>query len=501
MLHRSRVPNAVPWCLLALCGCACGCDSQRPSTTANEHSRGATPINSENGHSRPREQTRDQQAAGPAVDATGVEPDRAPVSSHLQVAPDAFAEFGIQAYDSKRLRLFTDIDPHIARELPPLADREYAALESYFGPLPGDDPSDQVRAVGYLMGDQRRFQEAGLLPPHLPEVQHGEQIGTEFWLRDQEADYYRRHLMLHELVHWFMRSRGQIDGPLWYLEGIAEFLATHAVDDDGTADFGLMPSSAEGFEGFGRVGLIQDDLQSGRMLALSDVTAINSRDDFQQTEAYAWSWALCHFLASHPSYRDRFQDLAINAKTGFATAFENAFEPDRTELQTEWLLFVNGLQYGYDVERAAIDFRAGQPLEGPGAVAQFEVAADRGWQSSGVLLQAGHEYEIAATGRFTLAEEPGPWISEPQGISFRYFDGQPLGMLMGTLRKSPPDSDDRTMLEEVAIGRAGLLKPEFDGTLYLRINDAWNELADNTGKVQVALREVPPAQNPSPRGP
>ena len=32
-----------------------------------------------------------------------------------------------------------------------------------------------------------------------------------------------------------------------------------------------------------------------------------------------------------------------------------------------------------------------------------------------------------------MADQPQPWESEPQGITFRYFDRRPIGLLIGGL--------------------------------------------------------------------
>ncbi len=479
-----------------LCCTVFGCDSAHPTSKSSNRIEPAAPIAStdgvsasENRDARPA----DEALVRPAAESREVASAQLPQNDRLQVAPDSYARFGIQGYDSEHLRLFTDISPEVARQLPPLADQAYEAFESFFGSI---RDAEGLKAVGYLMGEPRRFREAGLLPANLPEVRHGEQLGTEFWIREQATDYYRRHLMLHELVHWFMRARGQVDGPLWYLEGMAEFLATHKIGSDGKVSFGVMPDGAQGFENFGRIEMIQDDVRAGRLRTLSDVMAIATRDDFQQTEAYAWSWALCHFLGKHPSYRDRLRQLAGTALEGFSTAFEDAFKADRDLLQAEWPLFVTGLQYGYDLQRAAIDFQLGRPLVRAGALGQCDIAADRGWQSSGVLLEAGREYKITASGRFTLAQEPRPWVSESQGISFRYFSGRPLGMLIATIHNPVPSTpaQAQSMLEEVAVGQSQRVAPTTGGTLYLRLNDSWSELADNTGSVRVEVREVIPGE-------
>jgi thiaminase (transcriptional activator TenA) len=40
---------------------------------------------------------------------------------------------------------------------------------------------------------------------------------------------------------------------------------------------------------------------------------------------------------------------------------------------------------------------------------------------------------LDASGEVALAQQPKPWISQPQGITIRYFAGRPIGRLRGAL--------------------------------------------------------------------
>jgi hypothetical protein len=200
---------------------------------------------------------------------------------------------------------------------------------------------------------------------------------------------------------------------------------------------------------------------------------------------------LCHFLARHPRYRDRFRESARYLQgTQFHTELAKRLDGDARDLNTEWALFILNLQHGYDVERAAIDFIAGTPLAENESERELTIRSDRGWQSSRVLLEASKEYEVSATGRYTLADEPKPWVSEPPGISIRYFDGFPLGQLLACLRQeaAPADGEPETMLKVLSIGSGRRFTAPVTGTLYLRVNDSWSELADNRGEVHVVVR-------------
>src|SRR5262249_33294682 len=149
-------------------------------------------------------------------------------------------------------------------------------------------------------------------------------------------------------------------------------------------------------------------------------------------DAYAWCWALAKFLDAHPRYRDRFRAMKLHVTDpDFDAQLERAYRDDWQNLLIEWQAFIAALDYGYDFERMAIDLKRGQPLDR--GETQATIAADCGWQSSGVWLEAGQRYRVSASGRYQIATEPTedgtqPWPCEPGGVTIDYRDGYPLGM-------------------------------------------------------------------------
>jgi len=445
----------------------------------------ANEVNSppDGGRESPLSSSVTSRPTAPLVQSVVRPPDRRPRHDDRRLA-----EAGIHLYESKRLKLYTDIDPEIARTLPPLIDQAYEAWEAYFGPLPPDPARSEFQLTGYIMADRPLFQKLGLEPVDLQDFINGRHRGYQFWMYDQDLDYYRRHLMIHEATHCFMTIMPRVVLPPWYLEGTAELFGMHALTDDGRLELRILPDDPNHW---GRIRLIQEEIAAGRLREFDDVRHLEP-DDFLSDKAYAWSWALCAFLDRHPRYRERFQTLGRRlGERPFDELFDELFAADQSDLQEEWRLFARGLCYGYDVERAAIDFAPGRPLS-PGASAGCEIAADRGWQSSGVRLVAGKRYRISAAGQFAVGSVPKLWISEPQGVSIRYFDGRPLGMVLGTLRADPVNHAAResSMADVLPVGRETEWTVPFDGTFYLRVNDAWNELRDNSGSVQVRIEEV-----------
>ncbi|HEX6987308.1 MAG TPA: hypothetical protein VF170_18160 [Planctomycetaceae bacterium] len=400
----------------------------------------------------------------------------------------ALGRLGVRRLESRRLVLYTDIAPELAEGLPPLVDALYDDWVAYFGALPPARDGSEFQVTGYLMADADRFAAAGLLPEDLPRFDHGRHRGRRFWMRDQEYDYFRRHLLLHEATHCFMTLLPGSDGPVWYMEGMAEHFGTHRLGEGGPR-FRVLPTSPEEFAGMGRITLVRQEAAAGRFLTLDDLFALRP-EEFLETTDYAWSWAACHFFDRHPRYRDRFRALGDpRLRREFAEEFRRRFGPDAAELAVEWAAFAHTLRYGYDLERAAIEFRPGEPLSEAGATTA--VAADRGWQSSGVRVEAGGRYAIAAEGRFTLADEPKPWVSDAGGISFDYFDGRPLGRLLAAvLADDPSDASDPAggLLRPLDVGRGATLAAPAAGTLYFRVNDRWDRLGDNRGSLDVTIR-------------
>jgi hypothetical protein len=404
------------------------------------------------------------------------------------------AELGIRTFRSQRLVLYTDLPAELAEELPPLVDALWHAWEAYFGPLPPARDGSEFQVTGYLMRDQAPFLAAGMLPARLPRFAHGRIDQQQFWINDDQSPYYRRHLLLHEATHCYMQAMGgtTIDVPVWYLEGMAELFGTHVRDPSGPWRFGVFPVLPEDHPGLGRIELIGQELEGGRRVTAAGLGDYTPRDFTRRNEPYAWSWAACQLAYSHPRYREAFQQLAREYPVvGFNTLNERLLGPLAADFALEWELFVRSLCYGYDVARAAIEFQPGEGFQDPGEVRTMNLRADRGWQPSGVRLKSGQTCLVEVRGRVTLATEPRPWESEPEGISIRYAGGRPIGQVLGLLIGEPDGgSSGRSYGTITSLGRSGRMTAPLDGTLYLRVNDFWSDLANNSGQFEVTIAPI-----------
>ncbi len=497
---RSLLRSAIVVCTIA----SVGCDTQpqtlpRPSSTPTATRFEGETLNAGKVKA-PTEASQPSSGIGEgATIETADAPDSETVSARSYRPPDLrlrhdaerLNELGIHEYVSRRLILYTDIEPDLASILPPVIDRAFEAWEAYFGPLPPARDGSDYQLTGYLMRNQAPFRTAGLLPVQLAAFAHGKHDGQQFWMNDSDFDYYRRHLMIHEATHCFMQSMGGTtrDVPVWYLEGMAELFATHAIADDGTISFGVMPDLKENFIGFGRIPMIQRAIADGHSLTLDQVSRLQPKDFVESNESYAWSWTVCQLAATHPRYRDTFRQLGREyVEDGFQHTFAHLFDPLLADFDPEWTLFVRHLCYGYDIERAVMLFQPGIEIEQPDGQLTATVLATRGWQSSAMAVHSDQSYVITATGRTAVAQSPRPWESEPQGISIRWNEGTPIGRLLGIVISEPDQQTGYRRVSPVLdIGEKAEFTPPFNGTLYLRVNDFWNELNDNSGEYAVSL--------------
>lgn len=407
----------------------------------------------------------------------------------VELEPARLRASGVQVIEGKHLVLLTDVPVRLASQetLQELVTVFDAAYPLWCQKLQLEATPWKVRA--HLFHNPQRFQDLGLWRDELPDFKFGYAFPDAIWAKELGlSEYYRRHLLLHEGVHALMFSRYGSCGPSWYMEGLAELLASHRWDGR-QLEVGTYPRSREEAEGLGRIELVRETIEDTQSLAPEQVMSLRGSVSWP-LQNYGWAWAFASFLAHHPSYRDRFWELPAHvAKPTFDQHVQyQLFGEDWQELRLDWQFYLRNLCYHYDFEQAGIDYSPGQPLPASGAVTQ--VPANRLWVNSGIEVQAGKRYRIAGRGRFVIASgratEPPQWVSEANGISFRYEKHRPLGMLLGCVISS-----QTKQVEPFAIGREHVIQPTANGTLFLRVNDSAGELAENAGALEVTIRLAP----------
>jgi hypothetical protein len=400
------------------------------------------------------------------------------------------AAAGIRKLEGKHIAIYTDIPPGpAADELPRVFDAAIPLMCDYFG-VDKAKVADW-KLVGSVMKDKERFVGAGLLTADLPDFPNGFSRGSQVWLFDQPSDYYRRHLLIHELAHAFMNRWLGGAGPPWYMEGMAELLGTHRWEG-GKLELGYLPRHKDEVPYWGRVKIVKDEFAASRGMLLDQIMTYDAQAHLYNAP-YGWCWAAAAFLDQHPKTQAAFRELkhdTADRSVEFSNRFRERLKEHWGEIDEDWQLFVIECDYGYDVARAAALRQPTADLPAGGATAT--IAADRGWQSTGYKLKAGTTYELTASGRYQVATDPKPWPCEANGITIRYHRGQPLGLLQAAVSDEETPRDTYTPLSApTSVGVHSVITPETGGTLFLRINEAASGLADNSGTLNVEIRPQP----------
>ena len=182
---------------------------------------------------------------------------------------------GIRKLVGQHLTLYTDLPAGADIDgLTADFDRAYTQWCEYFGQSPRRDPPWRVTAC--VIEDKQKFVRVGLMPKDLPPFLHAYFRGNRLWVYEQPSAYYRRHLLLHEGTHAFMNAHLGSCGPPWYKEGMAELLATHAIED-GHVSLNHFPADPEEVPDWGRIRLVRDALAAGRRLTMDEVLGYGSQ--------------------------------------------------------------------------------------------------------------------------------------------------------------------------------------------------------------------------------
>ncbi|TWT62146.1 hypothetical protein [Rubinisphaera italica] len=395
-------------------------------------------------------------------------------------------ELGIEIFSSTQFELRSDA-------VQPSNEGEFKRLPGYVDQLIAwvqekREVQNATKVRGSIMEDPALFLQAGLAPEELKDIRHGLYRGQEFWMREQETDYFRRHLMFHEVVHCLLDVHGYAI-PVWFHEGMAERIAVHQNDEKGNVLFAQVPGDVQVDGGFGRMQLIREEIAAGRFRTLNAVREIEPREFYSGDTSYAWSWAMCYFLAEHPQTKVQFA-LLSDAKSAqqFQQMTEEMLSQQTDRLKADWLVFTSQLEPNFNFQKMLIDWSARSQLTS--ADVSFSLEADHNWQNSGYQVTAGKTYQVTTEGQYIVDNDPKDWICEPQGVSVEYVDGFPLGMVQAVIynMETPDAQKDRVFLKPIRIGREKTLIAAKSGMLFFRINDHANSWENNRGEIAIQIQ-------------
>ena len=262
----------------------------------------------------------------------------------------------------------------------------------------------------------------------------------------------------HEAIHAYCQQTFGSTGPTWYSEGMAEMGA------------------------YWKQGQLEVDIQPGVINYLTnappkkmlDIVAAGqvTGDSWQ---AYAWRWALCHLLANNPNYSDRLKGLGVAMMSGRKASFEATYGDVAEHISFEYDQFVKNFGNGYRADLSAWQWNV-KPKKLFGKQATAKVLAQLGWQATGVLVEQGKSYDVAADGTWQITEA-GEMLSGDGNVAGS-------GKLTGAIFK------DFKLSKSFDLGEKETFVAAQDGQLFLRCHDAWTELSENSGELTVTIEEA-----------
>jgi hypothetical protein len=392
-------------------------------------------------------------------------------------------------FEGEHIVLTTDVRP--TAEVAQLAEAFDAGVRVWTD-LFHADPTivKDWKADAYLMTDRTRFENAELIDRSIREFRDGHQVGDLILCKDQPSEYYRRHLLLHEGVHWFMEKALGGYGPGWWMEGIAEWQATHRWID-GKLTCGVMPASREELPYWGRLQWVREDLASAQAPSLA-VLFRKAKDLHRIDSTYGWSWTAAMFFANHPRYKQQFIQ-----RLGEPTDFSDALNADvlawigddMQTVQAEFNGFVTELDYGVDPASIIIDLKSAIETKSADANS-IQVVPDVGWQFHPQVLDATKRYKVESSGRVTISKQTPDLWSEPQGITLRYVAGKPLGQLITTMIPKQGSLENTIAWNRFSVSKGTSITPNADSHLLFRINCANEAMKDASGRYEVTVSEM-----------
>lgn len=375
--------------------------------------------------------------------------------------PDGkFETAKVADYRSQHFFIHTDLAPKEAKELLTRLETMLGLISRYW----------QRPPVGiiecYVVADLQNWNGIDIDPQGLASIRSGAGVtisrgvtlGEKFSVTSTVYAVADRGTPQHEAVHAYCGQSFGHTGPIWYSEGMAE-MGQYWREDD---------KSVNAHE------VVIKYIRESSPKSLNEIVNSDERtgDSWQN---YAWRWALCHLLANNPNYASRFHPLGMSilTKKGGLT-FETVYGDQAEEISFEYLFFLKHVETGFRADLVAFDWRRKFAKPTASGTVGCTVDAGKGWQPSGLMLEAGKEYTVTATGTWKLAKD-GDSVSLAG-------DAEGKGKLVGVILK------DWQLSEPFDIGGLDSFTAPEDGNLWIRASDDWNSLADNKGKLTLKFK-------------
>lgn len=267
----------------------------------------------------------------------------------------------------------------------------------------------------------------------------------------------------HEAVHAYCQQTFGSTGPVWYSEGMAEM---GAYWKQGQLEVDIKP------------GVIHYLTNAPPKKMLDIVAAGQVTGDSWQ--AYAWRWALCHLLANNPNYSHRLKGLGVAMMSGRPASFEATYGDVAENISFEYDQFVKNFGNGYRADLSAWQWDV-KPKRLSSKPVTVTVAAKRGWQATGVAVEKGESYDVKTEGTWQIAAAGQPLTGDGNESG----KGRLVGAVFSDFELGAP----------IEFGANAQFVADQSGHLFVRCDDAWTELSENSGELEVVIDKTP---TPSP---
>ena len=373
-------------------------------------------------------------------------------------------------FTSPHFLIHTDLSAAEAKELLTRLETMLGLISGYWG----RPPSGIIEC--YVVKDLSNWPEGSIPSPQgRAQIEAGAGItitqrvtqGNRFLAKAIVFASADRNTPQHEAVHAYCGQTFGRTGPVWYSEGMAEM-------------------GSYWKKGETAVNCEPEVVQYLRSAEPKSLDAIVNGEEFtgDSWQNYAWRWALCHLLANNPNYSARFRPLGLAILTGQPVTFEQTYGAMATEICFEYLFFLKHFDIGYRADLCAWDWKKKfKPLR-VGTITT-NVAANRGWQPTGIEVSEGDRLVYAADGTWKLAKNsPAVNADGAEGGA-----GKLMAMVMKDYSLEGSIKLEDYLSEPIELGTDGDFAVPQAGNLHLRCGDGWNELADNSGSIKVKLKK------------
>lgn len=389
----------------------------------------------------------------------------------------------------QHIRLVTDVAPDEADELIASFDAAVDQWAQLWEVAP--DRLTEWTVDAWVMRDVDAFESADQIAADVPDFPYGYAINDRVYVKAQPSRYYTRHLLLHEGTHSLAFKLFQGAGPTWFMEGTAEWLATHrGIGSD--IEVAVIPRNSQEVPYWGRFTAIANLRSAGDLPAIQTVMRYQP-NLLGDVPTYGCAWAAIQMMRAYPEYRPLILKSAArgqNTPQAFNRWLGQEISPQWPIFAARWRLWTESMDYGWDPSRHQTALSINDPLW-DGQRRSVPIVADRGWQSVGVRIPGGRSVRLSAEGTATLADQPKPWVSHPAGVTIRYTRDKPLGQLIAmVLPNVMSDRPTLPTLPRITVGNGATVMIDSPSWLVLKVNDAIGELADNTGGYEVTIESI-----------